>query len=110
MSRGTVPKLIPAATRSRTSLTTAERAHQAVDALIRPSHGVDSGSEQTREPIHRRCRSLPERARTRTSNRSWIFSRPCNDARVDRTASAGGYLIVWRTLWAQATMGRERRA
>ena len=54
MSRGTVPRLSPAATRSRTPLNTAERAGQAVDLLIRPSHGVDSGGEQTCEPIHRR--------------------------------------------------------
>ena len=62
----------------------------AVDLLIWPSHGVDSGVEQTCEPIHRRCRSLPERARIRNSNRSWIFSRPRSDARVDRAASAEG--------------------
>ncbi len=90
MSRGTVARLSPAATRSTTPLTTAERAGQAVDLLIRPSHGVDSGGEQTCEPIHRRCRSLPERARIRNSNRSWIFSRPRSDVRVDRAASAEG--------------------
>ena len=58
MSRGTVARLSPAATRSRTPLTTAERAGQAVDLLIRPAHGVDSGGEQACEPIHRRCVSV----------------------------------------------------
>jgi hypothetical protein len=94
MSRGTVARLSPAATRSRTPLTTAERAGQAVDLLIRPAHGVDSGGEQTCEPIYRRRVSVQ-----RSWYRRFSGSRSRWEEALVGLSLAEYYLMTWRTLW-----------